>query len=64
MLLHYYRVRAINPELIAAIPQPHYWDIGANSLESAWRKFVTQRFGALKPNPSDYDIRHEYTKSV
>lgn len=64
MLLQYYRIRAINPKLVASMSHPHYWDIGANSLESAWRKFVTQRFGALKPNPADYDIRHEYTKSI
>jgi hypothetical protein len=67
MLLKYYRVRAINPDLVQVFTSQGtaaYWDIGANSIESAWRKFVTQRFGILKPNPSDYDIRLESIKSV
>jgi hypothetical protein len=32
------------------------WSIVANSIESAWRKFQVQRFGALAPNPADYDV--------
>lgn len=67
MLLKYYRVRAINPDLIQVFTDQGtvtYWDIGANSLESAWRKFITQRFGILKPNAEDYDIRLESIRSV
>lgn len=67
MMLKYYRVRAINPDLLQvfhAQGTTAYWDIGANSLESAWRKFVTQRFGILKPNAADYDIRLESITSV
>ena len=53
MMLKYYRVRAINPDLVAVFQAQGtapYWDIGANSLESAWRKFVTQRFASSSPN--------------
>ena len=67
MMLKYYRVRAINPDLVAVFQAQGavaYWDIGANSLESAWRKFVTQRFGILKPQAADYDIRLESIRSV
>ena len=66
-MLKYYRVRAINPDLVQVFAKQgtaSYWDIGANSLESAWRKFVCQRFGVLKPDPADYDIRLESVKSV
>ena len=30
--------------------------ITALDKKSAWRKFVTQRFGALKPGPGEYDV--------
>ena len=67
MLLKYYRVRAINPDLVQVFANQGtaaYWDIGAHSPKSAWGKFVTQRFGVLTPNPLDYDIRLEKVRSV
>ena len=53
MLRKYYRVRLLNNEIPG---DKRYWDICANSLESAWRKFCVQHFGPMQPNPSDYDI--------
>lgn len=67
MLLKYYRVRATEPAIIEALKadgRDAWIDIVAGDMASAWRKFVTQRFGVLKPNPLHYDIRLEYTKSV
>ena len=32
----------------------------ANTLVSAWGKFCCQHFGAIGPNPADYDIRMEH----
>ena len=38
-----------------------YWIIIASDMQSAWRKFVTQHFGPMKPNPSEWDISlHSY----
>ena len=33
-----------------------YCHIIAHNKDSAWRKFNTQRFGVLKPNPNDYAV--------
>jgi hypothetical protein len=54
-----YRIKAIDSDLRAALQarnEPTHWDIAAFSMASAWGKFITQRFGALKPNPDYYDI--------
>lgn len=32
------------------------FSIVAHSVGMAWRKFLTQRFGLLKPNKADYRI--------
>lgn len=67
MLLKYYRITAIGEDVIRELEARNretHWDIVANDLSGAWRKFVCQRFGSLAPNPSDYDIRFLHTKSV
>lgn len=61
MLITRYKIMVISPELKAGLerlpnPQPTSWIIAANSMESAWRKFCTQRFGLLLPDPADFDI--------
>lgn len=58
MLCNVYRITIIG-EARAAMPAGStlHWDVTANTLESAWRKFCRQRFGALLPDPSDYDVR-------
>ena len=67
MLLKYYRITALEEGLIKTLEaqgRETHWDIVANDLPGAWRKFVCQRFGSLAPNPSDYDIRFSHTKSA
>lgn len=61
MLLFYYKITLLNPEIPG---EPRTWLKAAPSIESAWRKFATQHFGALKPNAADYDIRFDHTRSV
>ena len=58
MLIKRYRIRATNEKVRAAMCErgtPHI-DIVANDMSSAWRKFAVQRFGALKPDPAQWDI--------
>lgn len=60
MLVNFYRVTAISDTLRGALlarNEVTHWDVPASNLGSAWRKFCRQRFGALLPDPADYDIR-------
>jgi len=58
MIIKRYRIRAIDDKVHAAMVAQGtpYIDIAANDIGSAWRKFVVQRFGALKPDPAQWDI--------
>ena len=66
MLLKYFRITAIGDtgEALKERGRETSWDIQAGDLASAWGKFCHQRFGALKPNPAEFDIRFSHTKSV
>lgn len=67
MLLKYFRITAIGEDVVRTLEaegRETQWDYAASDMASAWEKFVRQRFGALCPNPSDYDIRFSHTKSV
>lgn len=60
MLVNVYRITVIGDDVRGALlarNEATHWDIPANDLSSAWCKFTRQRFGALLPNPADYDIR-------
>jgi hypothetical protein len=62
MLVKQYQVRILEPELCQLqrnAGQPTVWRMTAHSLESAWRKFKTQHFGILTPNPADYDVHFD-----
>ena len=62
MLIKRFRVQVIEPGLRAHLQEVHQtttWVIAARTLESAWRKFKTQHFGVLGPNPADYDVRFD-----
>ena len=58
MIIKRYRIRATDATVHAAMVAQGtpYIDIVANDIASAWRKFVGQRFGALKPDPAQWDI--------
>lgn len=59
MSLKRYRILAIEPALrkvMIELRGSPAIEIVAHTMDSAWRKFVTQRFGALKPDPAHYDI--------
>ena len=63
MLVKVYRIRAIDDDYRGLMPGgKDYLDVIANNLESAWRKFIVQRFGVLKPNPASFDIHLERTE--
>lgn len=54
-----WQIVVTNPDIKAALKErgePTAWWPVANDRESAWRKFCTQQFGALKPNPADYSV--------
>lgn len=53
-----YRVSALGDtrDVLKKDGRETYWDISATTMQSAWGKFITQRFAALKPNPDHYDI--------
>lgn len=58
MMIKRYRIRATDEKVRDAMRergQPHI-DVVANDMASAWRKFTVQRFGALKPDPAQWDI--------
>lgn len=54
MILKHFVITAVDPAL-----RETRFLITANSIESAWRKFCTQHFGALKPDPHLYDVNEE-----
>ena len=59
MLVKRFMIMVIDPTLkahLVADKDVTCWLITANSMQSAWRKFSMQQFGALKPNAADYDI--------
>lgn len=58
MLIKRWKITTINPDIIAASDVVS-WEIVASSMIIAWRKFCHQHFGALKPDPADYDIHLE-----
>lgn len=53
-----YQIRALGDlrDLLAARNEATSWTFVASTMQSAWQKFVRQRFGVLKPDPSLYDI--------
>ncbi len=54
-----YRIRPVDLQVRQAMLETRgeaFVDVAANDMASAWRKFVTQRFGALKPDPAQWDI--------
>ena len=69
MFIKKYRVRLIADDLLKAINAIEcHKDISANSIESAWRKFIVKRMapvfrfqgsGEYVSFPWDYDIRLE-----
>jgi len=61
MLLKYYKITLLNPEIPG---DTRAWMKAAPDIESAWRKFVVQHFGILKPKAADYDIHFDHTRSV
>ena len=57
--LNKYRITALSQDIRTALIERDIsptWIIVAKTPESAWSKFVTQRFGTLKPNPVDYAV--------
>ena len=72
MTLKTFRIRLLNQEHLQAIGRNEWHkDIIANSLESAWGKFVKQKLApiywfSLEPQPlaEDYDIHFEGFKTV
>lgn len=69
MFIKKYRVRLISEDLLKAINAiTWHKDISANSMDSAWRKFVVQRMapvyrfqgsGEYVSFPWDYDVHIE-----
>lgn len=69
MLIKKFRIRLISDDLLSAIGRGEWHtDISANSVESAWRKFVNMKMGPCfrfqgsgekVAFPWDYDIRLE-----
>lgn len=69
MFIKKYRVRLLAEDLLKEIgAQEWHKDVSANSMESAWRKFVNQKMapifrfqgsGVYVSFPWDYDIRLE-----
>lgn len=65
MLIKYYKVQVIEPTVrahLAKAGNPTSWIICADSLEAAWKRFCVQQFGALQPNPADYDISYQRSR--
>jgi len=67
MIIKYYKIRVIEPTTVNHLTQQSCktsWLIAAGSLESAWRKFCHQHFGALSANPADYDVAYDHCKTM
>lgn len=65
MLLKTYRLRPVGEFLnLPPADRPEPVDIVAPDMQSAWRKFCCQRFGACKPAATDWDISLHNVRST